>query len=139
MRLKCIHTSLTREQERDLGRAYRADQDFHVTIGREYVAMGLNFSMNSNVHGTGVWVHLVTDFGNLAWAPVQLFDIIDARVSKYWIARQLDHVFTLWPESFYRQFYHDDLLEGVPEVVNDFQRVRSLLEAEAASPEAAAL
>lgn len=137
MRVRCVQTALTRNQERDLGTSYRADQDFHVTIGREYVVLGLNFSVNSNVHGTGVWAHLVTDFGNLAWAPLELFEIIDSRVSKYWVARKADHVFTLWPESFYREFYHDDLAEGVAEVVMDFNRVRSLLESEASAPTSA--
>lgn len=38
------------------------------------------------------------------------------------------------PPSFFKDFYYDDLSEGVPEVVADFSRVRALLEAEADEP-----
>ena len=39
----------------------------------------------------------------------------------------------LWPASFFdREFYHQDLLEQVPSVVEDFRRVRRRLEVESA-------
>ncbi len=41
-----------------------------------------------------------------------------------------DGAITLWPPSFYKEFYHDHLSEGVPEVVHDFERIYSLLSAE---------
>lgn len=34
------------------------------------------------------------------------------------------------PESFYSDFYHDDLSEGIPEVVEDFTAVCKMIEAE---------
>jgi hypothetical protein len=133
MRVKCVQVGLTKEQRQHLGTVFHEDQDFHVTPGKEYVAIGLNFSVESNVHGTGVWVHLVTDYGNLGWAPLALFEIIDPRVSRYWVARRVEGGVTLWPESLHREFYHDDLSEGVAEIVSDFERVRALIEAEAAT------
>ena len=36
----------------------------------------------------------------------------------------------LWPPSFYRMYYRDDLSENVPEIVEDFQRVKALIEKE---------
>lgn len=45
-----------------------------------------------------------------------------------------DGSITLWPESFYREFYHDHVSEGVVEAMNDLQHVRSLLDSESALP-----
>jgi hypothetical protein len=36
----------------------------------------------------------------------------------------------LWPSSFFKDFYHDDLFEGRTDVVEDFKRIRALIEGE---------
>lgn len=109
---------------------YRFQQAFHVTVGREYLVLGLQFSNGSEVHRAGVWLHLVSDHGHLTWAPLDLFEIVSPRGSRYWVARVTDYGLTLWPESLYREYYHEDLAEGVLEIEADFRRVRELLELE---------
>lgn len=37
----------------------------------------------------------------------------------------------LWPPSFFGEFYRDDLSEGVPEITDDYERVKRQIEAEA--------
>ena len=36
------------------------------------------------------------------------------------------------PPSLYREYYFDDLIEGVPEILEDFQKVRAQIESEVA-------
>jgi hypothetical protein len=105
-------------------------QEFHLSVGRQYVVFGIQFANASALHGTGTWLHLLSDHGHLSWAPISLFEIVDARVSKHWRIRVDEYGVRLWPESFFRDFYHDDLSEDVPAVVEDFEKVRALLEAE---------
>lgn len=107
-------------------------QDFRFTEGLEYVVVGVDFTIDSTVQGTGTWVHLVNDDDRLSWAPLGLFEVVDPRVSAQWELRQHeDGQVTLWPPALYREFFHDDLSEGEAEVVADFRRVRESLEAEA--------
>jgi hypothetical protein len=76
-------------------------------------------------------VDIASDSGYLYPVPLCLFEVIDGRVSQHWQVRQYeDGDLTLWPPSFYREYYHDDLIEGVPEVVDDFRRVRIQIEDE---------
>lgn len=106
-------------------------QAFRVTIGMEYIVFGLTFFVNSNLFGTGVVIQFQDDDGNLAFAPLFMFEIVDGRPSKHWEARFYeDGVFQLQPSSFYRAYYHDDLSEGGSEIVEDFRHVRSLMETE---------
>lgn len=107
-------------------------QDLRFSEGREYVVIGVDFAVDSRVHGTGTWLHLVNDDDRLSWAPLGLFDVTDPRVSSQWELRQhADGQVTLWPPALYREFFHDDLSEREAEVIAEFQRVRESLEAEA--------
>ena len=128
MRIKCVASQLTDDQI--LALAHDVHQAFHVSPGKEYTVLGLDLSVRSVLQGTGVWVHLVTDYGNLAWAPLVLFEVLDARVSRYWMAHPSAHGLTLWPPALYQEFFHDDLSEGQPVVVAEFKRVVEELEAE---------
>lgn len=127
MKAKCVR--LSRAQGDSPG---ASKQEFHLTIGNEYLVFGIQLAVGSDLHGTGVWLHLVSDYGHLSWAPISLFDIVDPRVSKHWRIHVNDYGVRLWPESFFQPFYHDDLSEDVPAVVADFAKVQALLEAEAA-------
>ncbi len=131
MRVRCLQQRPSENQVAALGSRYYRSQSFHLTVGKEYVAIGLDLAVDSNVHGTGVWVHLVSDQGNLIWAPLALFEVTDRRVSKYWEARVFDKGLKLWPPSLFRDSYHEDLADGVAEVEGDFRQVRAKLEEEA--------
>ncbi len=97
-------------------RSERGDvrQDFHFTTGREYVVLGLNFSTGNDIHGAGVWFHLLNDYEQLSWAPSVLFEIIDDRASSSWRLRLNGEEATLWPLVFYEDFFHDELAAGDP-------------------------
>lgn len=133
MRVKCIAAKLTADQVAALALSH-VGQDFHVTAGKEYTVIGLDLSVGSSVQGTGVWVHLVSDFGRLTWAPLTLFAILDGRASRYWVARSADAGLTLWPPALYQEYFHDDLSEDAPDVVAAFKRIVEKLEAEAQHP-----
>jgi hypothetical protein len=84
--------------------------------------------------GRGAWVEVLMepDIPTLIPAPLCLFEIVDPRVSRYWEIHVSDEgMVRLWPPSFYREYYHDDLSDRAPEIVKDFWRVHALIEAEA--------
>ncbi|MFC4815679.1 hypothetical protein [Flavobacterium sp. GCM10023249] len=62
--------------------------------------------------------------------PVELFEIIDSRVSKYWLVSYANSTTRLWPNEFYKEYFHDDLFEEVPEVLSQFSEVKNKLESE---------
>lgn len=131
MKIRCIAEYPSPEQIDQLGKEFYPHQTFGITIGREYLAYGIEFVIASSLYGTGALVNLVSDYNHLSAAPLCLFEITDGRVSRFWECRMSpDGWVTLWPPSFYREFYHDDLAEGVSEVVEDFRSVRAMLESE---------
>lgn len=130
MKVKCISVFPTDQQIEKLGDFYR-QQAFGVTAGKEYVVLGIALHINLRHFGTGVQIQYLNDYGDIGHAPLFLFEITDGRPSKYWEARFYeDGSFEFQPLSFYKEYYHDDLSEGVDEIVEDFERVRVLLEAE---------
>ncbi len=132
MIVKCISQYPTDEQLKDLGPRFFKNRTFHVTVGKEYVVLGLGVAVKPHSCGLGPSVEIVTDYGHLTDNPLCLFQIVDGTASRHWEVRETQAgIITLWPSSFYKEYYHDDLSEGVPEVVEDFKRVRALIEAEA--------
>jgi hypothetical protein len=60
-----------------------------------------------------------------------LFDVVDARVSRYWQAQvSVPGEVKLAPASWFTPFYHDRLTDGDFQIREDFTRIRELLEAE---------
>jgi hypothetical protein len=134
MIVRCVNALPNEEQAKLLGDNYRPGQmTFGLEIGKEYVVFGMRF------FGGMPWVEIASeasfaDPGYLHPAPLCLFEMVDGRVSRYWEARRRgDAGLVLEPRSFYRDYYHEDLADGVPEVVEDFARMRALMEAEAKS------
>jgi len=131
VKVKCMADYPTAEDIRRLGKSFYQKQAFHVTVGREYIVFGMEFYVDSNVCGTGVWISLMSDYASLTSAPLCLFEIIDARSSRFWECRKRDsNIVVLWPPAFFTDYFHDDLGEGVDAAVEEFKRVRSLLEGE---------
>lgn len=130
MRAKCISEYPTKQQIDKLGDFYR-QQSFGVTVGKEYVVLGITFHINLRGFGTGVQIQFVNDDGNVGFAPLFLFKIIDGKPSRYWEGQfDEDGSFQLQPLSFYKKYYHDHLSEGIDEIVGDFNRVRDMIEIE---------
>jgi len=126
MRIKCIALLPNDEQAKYLGigkHYYPGSMVFNLRLGQEYIVYGISFL------GGAAWVQIANPSNTYVYSvPLCLFEITDGTVSKYWVARvdQDGDVF-LWPASFYKPYYHDDLTEGVLEIVEDFQRVRQLI------------
>ena len=123
MRVKCKTIYPDDKQLEELGEGFYRNQAFYVTPGGEYTVYDIIFTTGqAGSHGTGTWIEMVSDYGHLRNAPLLLFEIVDGRVSRYWERRTWPHgEVTFRPASLYREYYHDDLSEGVPEVVADFQ------------------
>src|SRR5882724_4361444 len=133
MKVRCISTYPNEEQMMKIG--LYPGQSFGVTIGKEYLVVGLSFQLNSGIFGTGLCVNVVDDGNYFVTIPLCLFEVLDARASRHWrIHTWEDGNITLWPESFYAPYYVDDHNEDFPEVRADFKKVYSQLEAEAAEP-----
>lgn len=62
--------------------------------------------------------------------PIELFEIIDSRVSKYWSISYSDSTTRFWPNEFYQEYFPDDLFEEVTEVISHFNEVKNKLEIE---------
>ena len=135
MIIRCTRLLPNEEQAKLLGQNYRPGRmTFGLELGREYVVFGMR------VFSETPWVDIIgseagfADPGYLRPVPLCLFEIVNGRVSRYWEVRQSSNgLLELQPPSFYRDYYHDDLSEDVPEVVEDFAQMRALMEAEAIS------
>jgi hypothetical protein len=97
---------------------------YSVTLRRKYLVLGLTFVKNTSLVGNEGAVAITDNNSYVVHAPLAIFDILDNRVSSNWRfgKNQLGDI-CLWPPSFFRDYYLDDLIEGVPEVVDDFRRV----------------
>lgn len=130
MILKCNSVLPNKEQAKKLNKTYRpGKQDFGLKKGNIYIAFGLYYNEGNP------WVDIVCEETKTPYlhpVPLMLFDIIDGRPSKYWdIRMDKNGDMIMRPPSFYKEYYHDDLFEEIPEVVEDFMRIKSLLENEA--------
>ncbi|CAM3723034.1 hypothetical protein POKO110462_17115 [Pontibacter korlensis] len=102
------------------------NQDYHVTIGKLYLVYGVQINADGSRY-----IDYFSDSGNLAQAPLEFFDVIDGKVSKYWQLKiWSSNDVTLWPAIFYQDYFHDDLSEAVEEVVKGFEEIKNLLEEE---------
>jgi hypothetical protein len=128
MKIKCLNNRLGQDQREKLGFQPWQDPNFQLTRGRVYSVLGLTASLNPIA---GVVVQILNDGAQCIFVPLCLFDIVDARLSKFWRAKLLDqYTLALWPEEFYSEYFHDDLSSGVTGVVEKFGRVRDAIEAE---------
>lgn len=134
MRIECISETPTRGQRDKLGPDYRAS-DHGVTEGKQYIVFGLQFQDGGKPLGRGTWFHVENDTGLLGWVPLPLVRIVDDRVPAFWRISRFEHGVRLWPAALEQEYFHDDLAEGVPEVVEAFKKLRlRLLEDETWRP-----
>ncbi len=126
MIVQCTSSVPAPLQAERLGRFYQSgSQEFPVVLDRKYLVFGVRF------WGQAAWVDIESDAGYLITVPLCLFRIVDGIVSALWEVRlDADGDLSFLPPSFYQEYYMDDLIEGVPEVVKDFWRVKALLEDE---------
>jgi hypothetical protein len=130
MIIRCISSEPSEEQARKLGvgkNYFPGRQEFGLIIGEDYLVFGLTM-----VDGEPWADILLSPVDYLHSVPLCLFEIIDKRVSKYWeIGLGPKGNLIIRPSSILNQpYYFDDLSNSVPDVVDDFQRLRGLLDAE---------
>jgi hypothetical protein len=138
MIVRCNATRLDETYRRRVGGDPKLHTDFQLTIGKEYIVLGITFVVQSPICGSGILFDLEDDFGFCFSTPAQLFDIVDPRPSAYWMARRFgDDDLALWPEEFYRPSFHDRLSDGHQEERIAFRDLVSRLTAESTSVSAA--
>lgn len=133
MIVKCVRKYPTDDDLRFLGPRFLKERAFHVTPGKEYIVFGLSIGMgDEQTDCKGLWIEYLTDYDNLISAPICLFEIVQRTASRYWELRaRPDGSVDLWPSSFYREYYFEDLSEGLSDAVTDFKIVRKVIESEA--------
>ena len=138
MKVRCIANQATNEQVKNYEVQRAAECKHNVTPGREYLVLALTALASNSAHGTGVTIDVLDDSGRWSMQPLFLFEMIDPRPSRYWIAKKMGEAeLALWPVSFFQDCYHDHLTNGRPEEVADFKQVCARLEAEFAEDDGA--
>jgi hypothetical protein len=131
MRVKCKNRELTEEQRALLKAPSRFRPTHALTVGKEYLVLGIVSIIDSPQYGNTALFEIVNDDGQFVLFPAMLFEVTDARCSSYWRAAVSgDGSVTLRPEELYREFFHDDLSEGDPATRQVFQAMVAKLEAE---------
>ncbi|MGP2518211.1 hypothetical protein [Yersinia sp. 2545 StPb PI] len=126
MKVKCIATNLTQEQKRELGLNKEESPQYPFTIGKIYTVLGIHMQIG---YYAGTMLKIPMRYA--VPAPLCLFEVIDARPSIYWkIKKFSDFELALWPDELYQEYFQDDLTDGVPEVVEIYNRVVDKLEKE---------
>jgi hypothetical protein len=93
-------------------------QDFHLDIGGDYLVLGLYIQLNG-----AIMIDCLNKYGHLGNYPLDLFEIIDGRASKYWHMKVHESgEISFLPKEYYdNEYFHDDLSEDVPEIIMQFQ------------------
>jgi hypothetical protein len=132
MILKCVSNTLDQDLRDLLNPPDWFKGTFTVTAGKEYVALGLVIGREGCFGNSSCEVYIRDDHDKCCFLPLCLFNISDGTLSRHWTTKRTgpDEV-RIWPPSFFRQYYHDDLSEDVPEIVADFEAVYQSLYDEA--------
>jgi hypothetical protein len=131
MRVKCTNRELTEEQRALLKAPTRFRPTHALTVGKEYLVLGIVSIIDSPQYGNTGLFEIVNDQDHLVLYPAVLFEVTDARCSSYWRAAVSgDGSVTLRPEELYREFFHDDLSEGDPATRQVFRAMVAKLESE---------
>jgi len=134
MKVKCIATSLNEEQiklctERQLGHSWCS-----LVVGEIYPVFGLTASPHY-YGGLSYEVEHGLGAEYIVGVPFCLFEIVDDRPSKYWKAKRISETtLALWPEEFYAEYFHDDLSNHFPEALENFRKLKKILESEHSDP-----
>ena len=111
MKVKCKSLRNTALDDKPLsvvGLWRKMDLGNFLTVGKEYGVLGLEFSLAPQPEVAGMSVLIIPDVGFYASFDIELFEMTDQRVSRYWEA--------YWPTTtrFFLQhpLFHDtDLIE----------------------------
>ncbi len=131
MRIRCEARELTDGQRMLLKVPSRLRPTNRLTVGKEYLVLGIVSIVDSPQYGNTALFEIVNDDGQLVRFPAALFSVADPRCSALWRAEvHRDGSVTLRPEELYREFFHDDLSEGDPATRQALRTAIAKLEAE---------
>ena len=131
MTARAISSVLTPEQRMAMDKTSLISSHFQMKVGKVYLVLGIASVVGSSIHGNGPLFEICDDAGRCVSTPAALFEIVDPRPSRFWQAERAGIAdLYLWPKEFYTRFFHDDLSEGVPEVVALFEDVIARLSSE---------
>jgi hypothetical protein len=95
---------------------FNFNQDFHFKKDEVYLVLSIRVSQN------GAIIDCLNMYGHISFAPIDLFEVVDNNVSRYWrIKIWEDNEISFSPKEYYEnEYFHDDLSEDIPEVVAKF-------------------
>jgi hypothetical protein len=126
VQIKCVSVLPTNDQANFLGKGkhyFPGKMEFGLIEGKEYIVFGLCI-----LDGAG-WVEILDETESFVYlVPLCLFEILDGSVSKYWITKvNENNNILIWPQIFYKPFFHDQLTDGFAEYVKDFEIIKRLI------------
>lgn len=131
MRVRCLNDELTEEQRVFFKVPPVLYTKYQISLGKEYLVLGISFEINSPVYGNTVLLEIANDAGRCSSIPAALFDVIDNRCSSFWKTTFYeDGGVTLWPTEFYAPYFHDKLSDHDPETRKVFESVLVKMKAE---------
>ena len=131
MRVKCLARELTNEQRKGTDAPALFKPRYQVTIDKIYLVLGISFFVRSSVFGNCCLFTIQDDAGRPVSIPSVMVEITDDRISRFWLAKACDELgLTLWPQEFYKDFFHDRVTDGKQDELGIFKAVIGKLEAE---------
>ncbi len=127
MRVRCVALKPNAEQVSKLRSYYeQGSTDYDLVLGCHYLVLGIGRRQGIT------WVELPTPGGWILTVPLFLFEITDARASRYWVIEDVEINDALWfgPALLFDRTLNARLADGEPAAVERYQRVLDLLNAE---------
>ncbi|WP_032916376.1 hypothetical protein [Leptospira santarosai] len=94
-------------------------------VGDEYIVFGLEFDLDM------LSIYIFYDERHVVQVPMELFEIIDEKVSSKWKAKLWeDGRFTLWPEMFYEEDFFENFSDWQTDERERFKVLRERMENE---------
>ncbi|WP_061207196.1 hypothetical protein [Leptospira santarosai] len=96
-----------------------------MNIGEIYTVFGLKFNLDM------LSVYVFYDERHIVQVPMELFEVIDERVSSEWKAKLWeDGRFTLWPEMFYEEDFFENFSDWQTDERERFKLLKERMENE---------
>lgn len=135
MKIRCIanNGSSLPESYLDLGRGYKKEMEFPLTVGKDYPVYAFS------VKEQQVWYYICED--NYTYYPMRspapLFEVVDNRMSVYWRLKihpngLLEVAFDQW---FLDPYFYDKLTDQKEEEVLIFEQVKEFIDTEILLPD----
>lgn len=99
------------------------DMNGYINIGDEFTVFAIS------ILNEITYFQIYSD-KKLMSVPSLIFEILDGSVSKFWVFRKNNLNTLFWPKEFFLDYFHDDLLEGIPDTVKKFNEVKIKIESE---------